>query len=383
MAKKKSKWIEEAGLKARLFKWGERRELYYDWRDPLENGKRSRRSTTRSSWKEAEAWVRVSLREFAKAGERRNINNEKTTLGTILSLYFTERVPQLSPAWQKSSKTRRALFEAAWGREMPIEDIDKGKVDTFEHMRRTGSLRPKNSNVTAVRVGTAEADLRWLSTVLNWVRTATSMPHVKLNPLEGIKWSKEKKLGIRRPETSHARYIATMARVDEVDADGRLRCMLILARFTGHRLSAIRQLRASDFLRTQRDVERAIADLGQDVKWAAHYTGGGLRWRAEFDKGGVSTITPLPPEAREGIIHYLEASPRVGEAWLFPSPTKSYAPVRKELAIDWLRRAERLADLPKLSGVSGTRTVVCGPMSVSTYQSSMWPQQVGGTTHRP
>ena len=51
--------------------------------------------------------------------------------------------------------------------------------------------------------------------------------------MEGLDRPKEK--NVRRPVASHDRYVKTLAKADEVDPKGRLRCMLALARFTGRR----------------------------------------------------------------------------------------------------------------------------------------------------
>ena len=60
-----------------------------------------------------------------------------------------------------------------------------------------------------------------------------------------------------------------------------LACMLTVARYTGHRESAICQLRASDFLRTPEHAARVLAGLGRDEDHARHCQFGGLWWRAE------------------------------------------------------------------------------------------------------
>ena len=59
---------------------------------------------------------------------------------------------------------------------------------------------------------------------------------------------------VRRPVASHDRFVRTLQHADAVDPDGRLACMLALARWTGHREGAICQLRAGDFLRTKEEV---------------------------------------------------------------------------------------------------------------------------------
>ena len=253
--------------------------------------------------------------------------------------------------WQKACHTRRDLFERAWGTRKRIEDIDQDDVDRFADLRRSGELAPTNSNVGGVRDGTIEADIRWLSTVLNWARRkkVNGTRLVTANPLQEIE-DRPKPKNVRHPVASHQRFVKTLEKADEVDPDGRLACMLSLARWTGHRENAICELRVSDFLRTPDDVARALAGLGQDETRAAHFPLGGLLWRAESDKQEVGHVTPLSGPARVALDSYLERSPRLGDVPLFPSPNDDSKSIRRDLAGDWLVRAEKKAKLPKLAG---------------------------------
>ena len=168
------------------------------------------------------------------------------------------------------------------------------------------------------------------------------------NPLDDLVRPKEK--NPRRPVASHDRYVKTMEKADEVDPEGRLRCMLALARYTGRRENAICQLQADDILWDQKAVRVEIARLELDDGDAKFYPEGGIRWRAETDKMGVHSISPLSGPAREELEGYTARSPRIGAVPLFPSPTDPDAPIRKDTAGTWLRKAEKLADLPPLAG---------------------------------
>ena len=126
--------------------------------------------------------------------------------------------------------------------------------------------------------------------------------------------------------------------------------MLNLARYTGHRTNAICNLMVTDLLRTPDAVREAIAAMGHDESRAEYYPYGGLRWRGELDKEGFDTLTPLSQAARAALDAYLERNPRVGDVPLFPSPGDPSIPIRRNLAGNWLVRAEKLAGLPKLRG---------------------------------
>ena len=94
---------------------------------------------------------------------------------------------------------------------------------------------------------------------------------------------------------------------------GRLRCALALARFTGHRESAILRLWVSDLLLTPERIARALVDVGRDEADVAHTPNGAIRWRAANDKQGVTHVTPLSRAAREELDCYLVKVARVGD----------------------------------------------------------------------
>ena len=158
----------------------------------------------------------------------------------------------------------------------------------------------------------------------------------------------EKRDNIRRPIASQARYLATVAVANEVDPEGRLKCMLAIARYSGRRTNAICRLRVSDLLLSPDAVLGALASHGRDETRAAHYPFGGIVWRGETDKQGINRISPISERCRSAIDDYLANSPRIGDVPLFPSPADLTKPIRKDLAGIWLVRGEKLAGQPKL-----------------------------------
>ncbi len=87
-----------------------------------------------------------------------------------------------------------------------------------------------------------------------------------------------------------------------------------------------------------------------DERLAEHMPHGAIRWAAESDKEGFLHISPINAPARESLELYLRRNPRVGDVPLFPGPRKKDKPIRRELAAQWLVKAEKLAELPKLVG---------------------------------
>jgi len=346
-----SKIIEESTIKVRLYTRPGGGSVYYSFQ--LE-GRKVQKSTGLSDRKQAEVYARDVIRIIAERQREGRISNP--TLIQVFDLYFRQRAPLLRPDWRQATETRRDLFEAAWGSSQKVEDIGQTHVDRYAAVRRSGGLIPtgreptENRKARGVRNGTLDADFRWLSSVFNWARKhkTDGRRFLTANPLHDVKWPKE--TNVRRPVASHQRFLDTLAMVDEVDPAGRLRCMLALARYTGRRESAICQVRVSDILKTARDVQRALAAQGMDERMAEHMPHGAIRWRSDSDKQGYDEIAPLSERAREVVDEYLRSNPRVGEAWLFPSPKDDSKPLHRRLASRWLEKAEKKAELPKLAG---------------------------------
>ena len=354
MAKKKTlpKTLRIEGYRIRLFERAENggASIYYSYQNS--NGKRMVKSTKRTDAAEAEAHVKaVFAVVLEKLRTGQSEAGKPVTLGQVLRLYFEHEAPSLTATWRRSSETRRGLFEAAWGPEKPVRDIAQADVKLFAQRRRTGALKPEQSRVKTVREGTIEADLRWLSVVFRWAMgfKANGRPLVDVNPLAMIKRPDPDKKR-RRPIASHDRYVRTLLHADTVDPEGRLACMLTLARHTGRRESAICELHANDFLRSKEEVRGALAALGLDERDADHFPHGGIHWRSESDKMGNDHVTPLGPDARGALEAYLARNPRVGEAPLFPASKDPSRPIRADFVSHWLMKAEKLAGLPSLSG---------------------------------
>lgn len=272
------------------------------------------------------------------------------TFGQVTALFVEHRLPLLSAERQRSVRGMLALLEAHFGRGFRLEELSQHHVDAYTVGRRSGAVKSPRHRVPGdgVRDGTIRNEIRLLGTVCRWAVgfRVNGRRLLALNPLVGLTLPRER--NVRRPIATEARFQATLAVADRVDPRGRFRCMLLLARHTGRRVKAMAQLRASDVLRTREQVERALGAIGQPVTAAAHWPHGALRWRAETDKRRYESVAPLSAAAREALDAYVRACPRVADAPLFPGRRDEAHPVHKALAGYWLRRAERLAGLPRL-----------------------------------
>jgi integrase len=214
----------------------------------------------------------------------------------------------------------------------------------------------KGRKPAGVREGTIANDLRWLSSAFNF---AVDHEHdgaslLVKNPLRRLKLPKEK--NPRRPVASHARFRRTLDHVDTVDPEGRLRCALMLAYYTGRRIDAICNLWVSDVLLTPERMRDTLAGTGRDERLADHMPHGAIRWRPENDKQGFDEVAPLSEPARAALDAFLRTRAAIGDTPLFPAPGGRHSkrkddepkPIGKHLMRQWLLRAETTAGLPKL-----------------------------------
>jgi len=171
-------------------------------------------------------------------------------------------------------------------------------------------------------------------------------PLMTANPLEGVVLPREK--NVRRPIATEERYQQTMAKAGQVDPSGRLACLLALARYTGRRINALCNLRMSDVLLTADAIAATLAATGRDPALAQHMPHGAIRYRPETDKQGYDDVAPLSAGGRAAIDAYLKRHHAIGEAPMFPGRVRTEEPLRKMDAYWMLRRAEKLAKLPKL-----------------------------------
>ena len=374
MPKTWSKIIGEHGEKVRLFERSG--TIYRDvtvGRTVSENGKQRTehdiKSLSHSDRRLAEQQAKALAKRIAEA-KITGRTNDRLTLGRLFAAYRRHHLPTLGAARQREAEARMAIFTEAWGVDLNIADVYAARVKGYCRKRRSlevvaPGLRPDKEGkrrrgyrkLKTVRDGGLDAEFRWLNSVFNFAvdHRSDGRPLLARNPLpsraqqrRAIGWPKEK--NPRRPIASHRRFLATMKRVDEVDPEGRLGCILTLARFTGRRESAICAIRASDLLLSEERIAAALADAGKDERLVEHMPHGAIRWAAESDKQGVLFVSPISEDTRAALDTYRRQSPRMGDVPLFPAPKDPAKPIRRETAAMWLVKAEKLAQLPKLTG---------------------------------
>jgi len=352
MPKKPKCWSHAEGEKGETVTVYERRPgglLYARAFDPkLAGGKGGYRRVSLKHRNQERAKT-YALEQAAKLRQGQNEMAEgKITLVRLFALYEAHRTPRKSPGDQVEDRRRSQMFTQVLGPRKDPHLISLGEWEAFVEARHSGVIGADGVPLTEdkrkpVRLRTVQADCWWLRHVLNWGtkwRGEQGRYLMRENPVRGFDVPTEK--NPRRPVATTDRYEALKAVSDrvmmEVRWDGQRRKqrsylseLLDIAQGTGRRISAIRQLRYDD--------------LRLDVK-----PFGAIRWPQDTDKMGRETVAPITAKVRAAIDRSLAERPGIGAAYLFPSPLKQGAPIRYELASEWLLDAEKLAKLPKQSG---------------------------------
>ena len=233
---------------------------------------------------------------------------------------------------QEHDKCARRLFEMCWGSGAVVKNLDRRDWDRFIVQRRSGALRPGRSAKTkakqeaGVRDRAIEKDLRFLMAVCNWAEVVRvkGRPMLERNPFRGFPMPVEK--NPRQPTISDADFERVIEAAKTLGPEVSL--FVLLAHETGHRRMAIAQLRWSDV-----DLEKAL-----------------VTWRAENDKMRVAHTVPLSETALEALKATRKQSARIGDGWVFPSPTNPENPMRRDLLRDWWQQLEKAAKLDRVVG---------------------------------
>ena len=276
------------------------------------------------------------------------------TLGDLWSRYSeSAQFAKNKPHTQEGDRSRIRALLAGLGENQLIARLDgermtqylldraQGKI-AYERPAATAAGGVKTHQAKAVGKRSQEADVRLLTTMINWgLNTcgADGRYLLDVKPMRGFKPPRE--ASAERPVATHERYVATMQSLYELAVEATdpktrrlwlsIRFALMLVTFTGRRVSAVLRMRWSDV---------NVSD-GKFMENA-------LRFRRENDKKGKDRYIPFV-EQLEAIFE--EAKRELGgnaDDLIFGQlndRTKALAPdgIRKRLL-----EAEARANQPKL-----------------------------------
>jgi integrase len=295
--------------------------MQLEWR---EDGRRLTQSLQHRDWALAKAQADEFAANYVAPTPEAHAEPEPLTLGTLFEMYLEEVTPTKSTRSRKHDRAALQMFEDFLGADRDPVTLSKRDWDRFIKKRSEGKSGRSSKPVSP---RTVERDLRLLLAVLNWAEKSNGddgTPLLHRNPLRGLTPPKEK--NPLRVVMTDAEYAAMLPASEGID--WRFRVALVLAHETGHRISAIRQLRWSDI-----DLE-----------------GAQIRWPAQTEKSGYEHVTPMTEAAQKALEEARAHRPGIGDAPVFPAPQDATRSVSRYLMRDWWERAERLAGLEAKRG---------------------------------
>jgi integrase len=275
----------------------------------------------------------------------------KATLGALLDAY-TDRQDErtdLRPSAQADTARTVAYWRAMLGEAKAAAAVTLDDVERAGEKRRAGLVNARGVTAPAderrpVRARAVAKDMEVLRAVYRWAVLKRKM--LASNPIDGLTILQE--ANPRRPVADTDRYEATRDVAGQVTMELRgtgrrvevtsyLPELLDLAYATGRRISAILALCYDDLRLT-------VQPFGE-IRWAAAADKMGREWSAPIDERARAALDGILVDREVGTRARWKDSP-----WLFPSPRNASRSVSKDLASDWLERAEEKAKLPKLDG---------------------------------
>jgi integrase len=244
-----------------------------------------------------------------------------------------------------------------FGEDLSIADLTPDRLNHYVRLLRDGSITGK-----PVRTNAIERELTILKGALNWARGVYvgREPLLRHHPLEAYRVPSER--DPKRPVISDT-TTATLLKVANA-VHPYLRTLIVLARNTGRRLSAVLGLRWDDI----------------------DFESGKIRWRAKHDKLRKTWVVPASRATLQELGRFRAVHPGVGKALLFPHPTRKRhhgGPVTRHLAAYWLKRAYEVSGAPKPDGSLWHAFRRLWATERKTLPVKTWRQPAGGRTSPP
>lgn len=273
------------------------------------------------------------------------------SLGVLVDLYEQRGSLTAQPRYKLEQVAKVRRIVAFLGEDRPVVSLSRSDVDRWLQHRLDGEGRP-------VRRNTISGEIAALKIALNWAMTenrADGRPLLEVNPVERVRARREEP---RRPVADSSRFHALETAAASLDPLFGL--ALALAVGTGHRIGAILALQWQHILFDPAAAAVKASELDSAFGWSVnefHHseTGaplGGIHWYAgrRTNNKAAPHVTPITVAVREALELAQRERPAIGGAWLFPSPRDGTKSLDRYVLNRWLREAERIAELPHLSG---------------------------------
>lgn len=319
---------EKGKTRVRAFDRGEK-GLYVEWFEPSRTPgtpkRRVRRALGHTDRERAKAEAEALALAF-RTQERSP--RRKPTLGGLFDIYAAEVTPEKGESKRRHDASAAEMFGRYFGRQRRPETLARRDWDRFIADRRAGRVVTEHGiKEKAAGPRVIAYDLKFLLSVFNWAMVAGDGDGgvlLERNPFKGFPLPTEE--SPRRVVVTAEEYQKLLKVAASIHAD--FECLLVLAHETGHRLSAIRQLRWSDI-----DLDRRT-----------------VRWQAVSDKIGFEHSTPLTDAAIVALTAQRRRTRAIGDTWVFPSDETPAEPRPRITFAKWWYAAERAAELGRVKG---------------------------------
>jgi integrase len=276
--------------------------------------------------KEQEQGARALAYEFIEGLVARPTSNTTTTSGPLTfdqlgAIYEQRAFAGRTASYRRDAVARVCRFADFVGRDREVASLRPSDVQAYTAHRAAQGVR------TAHR-----ADILAVKTALSW---AVGEDLLTISPFDTFK--KKRDRDVIPPKGPERRPVATPARYQKLVAVASklppaFEVLLTLAWETGHRLSAMLELRWGD----------VTFDTSEAEPWGA------IRWYAGTTQANTKRhehVVPMNEQARQALVTWRAQCPGIAKGFVFPSPKAATEPLRYSITRRWLRKGEQLAGL--------------------------------------
>ena len=314
-------WSYSTGLRGssrvRVYEHGRTQTLYLEYAD---GPTRSRTSLGHRD--------RVKGRRQAAELSRQLANRDPNrpapvSMQALFDNYGQVATPLKGPSKQGHDRSAAKLWLDVLGGTRLAHTLTSRDALRFIQLRRAGGSRRRRRKdgknlapAAPIEDRIIEYDLKYLRGVLRWALGAGLLER---DPLAGFRFKVQ--TTPRRPIVTTEQYEALVAVAGDIHPLFKL--AVVLCRETGHRISAVRQLRWADI------------DLEHEA----------VHWRAANDKSGFDHTTPLSA-ASVAALRDARRSAGIISLWVFPLRENPAEPLTRYTLAFWWKEGERRAGIP-------------------------------------
>jgi integrase len=295
----------------------------------------------------------AALKEAVELSAQRTQGTDKPssgplTVAAMFGLYLKSVDGHQGRVHSLDTKRSAELWTRFLGAEFVVQKFNLSDWESFQRKRGSGEIDARGHFVSKlearepVKARILAKDLKAFKAACSRAaseRTGEDSYLLQADPTRGKKFRVPRELNPYRPVVGADRVDALLAVAHEVTmrvgygkkarwVPSYLPTLIRLGADTGRRLASLLALRGNDW-------RPELGACGQ------------IRWRAAADKSQKDWWAPVTPAVRAELA---SIPTPIGEALFFPAPNNPDRPLDEQRALDWLRKAEKLAGLEIIKG---------------------------------